>query len=130
VENATFTTSSWDENTTREFDGGAKITNAKVEQSYDGEMQGVGNVEYQMAYATTGQVQILGLEVFDGAVAGRSGTIVLQHDGIFKDGAARSSWTFIEGTGTGDLLNLRGSGSYESIDDRTCRVSFEYIFGD
>ena len=129
MEHASFTTTSWDESTIREFDGG-KITLAKVEQTYDGEMRGVGSVEYQMAYARTGQVQFLGLEVFDGSVAGRSGTIVMQHDGVFKDGTARSSWQFVEGTGTDDLLNLRGSGSYESVDDRTCRVSFEYIFGD
>jgi hypothetical protein len=37
---------------------------------------------------------------------------VLRLDGGFEGGAARTTWTVVEGSGTGDLAGLRGEGGY------------------
>jgi hypothetical protein len=37
---------------------------------------------------------------------------VLRLAGGFERGAARTTWTVAEGTGTGDLAGLRGQGGY------------------
>jgi Protein of unknown function (DUF3224) len=53
-----------------------------------------------------------GYERFTGSLGGRPGSFVLRLEGGFKDGAARTTWTVVEGTGTGDLAGLRGEGGY------------------
>jgi len=44
----TFCISNWNEETTTEFPDGSKLTRASVSQAYDGDMSGIGSVEYLM----------------------------------------------------------------------------------
>ena len=53
-----------------------------------------------------------GYERFTGSLGGRAGSFVLRLDGGFEKGVARTSWTVVEGTGTGDLTGLTGEGGY------------------
>ena len=79
----TFCISNWNEETTREFPDGSKLTHAQVSQAYDGDMSGTSTVEYLMTYLPTGSVKFIGFEVLSGSIGGRSGTAVMQHDGVF-----------------------------------------------
>ena len=126
----TFCISNWSEETTREFPDGAKLTRAEVSQAYDGDMSGNSTVQYLMAYSPIGAVKFIGLEVFTGAIGGRFGTVLMQHDGVFTGNIARSTWTFVEGSGTGELISLHGSGVYESVDQINVNSSFVYSFGE
>ena len=83
-----------------------------------------------MTYLPTGSVKFIGFEVLSGSIGGRSGTAVMQHDGVFVANMARSTWSFVEGSGTGELINLHGSGSYESVDQVTVNSTFVYSFGE
>jgi hypothetical protein len=120
----------WDEQTMREFPDGSRFTRAEVTQSYDGDMAGESTVEYLMAYAPSGDVKFVGLEVLRGSVGGRRGSVLIQHDGVFAHGVAHSNWNFVDGSGTGELISLHGSGSYESVDAQTVNSSFIYTFGE
>ena len=126
----TFCISNWNEETTTEFPDGSKLTRASVSQAYDGDMAGASTVEYLMTYLASGSVKFIGFEVLNGSIGGRTGTAVMQHDGIFVGGRARSTWAFVEGSGTGELVNLHGSGSYESVDQVTVNSTFVYSFGE
>ena len=126
----TFCISNWNEETTRKFADGSKLTRAEVSQAYDGDMSGSSTVEYLMAYLPSGSVKFIGLEVLTGSIGGRSGSVILQHDGIFFGSTAHSDWSFVEGSGTGDLISLHGSGSYESVDQVTVKSTFIYTFGE
>jgi uncharacterized protein DUF3224 len=53
-----------------------------------------------------------GYERFVGSLGGRSGSFVLRLGGGFEDGAARTTWTVAEGSGTGELAGLQGEGGY------------------
>ena len=127
---STFQTTGWNEETTRDFGDGAKLTRAVVTQQYTGDIEGTSTVEYQMAYGRHGAVRFLGLETLNGAIGGHRGTVVLHHVGQFVDGTAKSVWLFAEGTGTGALGNLGGEGTYHSIDQQTCKVTFSYHLND
>jgi len=107
----TFQITNWDEKTSQEIEGTAKLTTAKVTQSYAGAIEGTSSVEYLMSYTTRGAVSFVGIERISGAVAGKTGTFVIQHAGSFSEGKVRSAWSIVEGAGTGDLVNLRGKGS-------------------
>ena len=126
----TFCISHWDEETTRVFPNGAKLTRAEVTQTYDGDMSGSSTVEYVMAHTPAGSVKFIGLEILTGTIGGRSGSVLIQHDGVFAGSVARSSWYFVEDTGTDELISLRGSGTYESVDQQNVNSTFIYTFGE
>jgi hypothetical protein len=62
-----------------------------------------------MAYHPDKSAAFVGLERVKGTVGGRRGSLVLQHVGIFADGAANASLTVV--SGTDELKGATGSGS-------------------
>jgi hypothetical protein len=125
----TFKITGWDEKTIEVIEGSAKLTSAKVTQSYSGTIEGTSAVEYLMAYTVDGTASFVGLERVTGSVEGKTGTFVIQHTGMYSD-KARSTWTIVEGSGTGALATLQGSGSYEAGHSETEHpINFEYSFG-
>lgn len=123
-----FQITSWDEKTYQEIGGGAKLSNAKVTQSYSGEIEGTSSIEYLMSYTTQGTANFVGLERVSGTVAGKAGTFVLQHFGGFSEGKARSSWSVVAGSGTEGLASLQGEGSYVAGHGEPAQASFKYSF--
>jgi len=122
--------SNWNEEITQEFDNGTRIARASVTQTYSGDIAGESVVEYLMSYGVDGTVKFIGLEVITGSVGGREGSAVIQHDGTFVGNRARSDWSFVVGSGSGDLINLHGSGTFESIDNQNVNSTFIYSFGE
>jgi hypothetical protein len=47
----------------------------------------------------------------DGAVAGRRGSFALRTTGVY-DGAVRAQRIVVQGSGTGELAEITGTGSY------------------
>jgi hypothetical protein len=107
----TFTIKGWDEQPYAEAEGAPKLTHARVTTTYSGELDGEGTSGLLMIYDQA-DATYAGYERFTGSLGGRSGSFVLRLDGGFQDGAARTSWTVVEGTATGDLAGLRGEGGY------------------
>jgi len=126
--NSTFQITSWDEKPIQEIEGAAKLTAAKVTQSYAGAIEGISSVEYLMSYTIQGTASFVGLERISGVVAGKTGTFVIIHSGTFAEGKARSAWSIVAGSGTGDLASLRGKGSYVAGHGEPAQVLFEYSF--
>ena len=122
--------SNWNEEITQEFESGARLARAHVTQTYNGDIAGDSVVEYLMSYGVDGTVKFIGLEVITGSVGGRHGSVVMQHDGTFVGSHARSDWSFVPGSGTGELVSLRGSGIFESVDNQNVNSSFVYTFGE
>jgi Protein of unknown function (DUF3224) len=59
-------------------------------------------------------------------VAGRDGSLVLQHVGAFRDGAARASLTVVPGWGTEDLSSVSGAGDF--LADPAGSVTLDLMF--
>ena len=64
-----------------------------------------------MMYGSDGSATFVGLERIVGRIAGKAGTFVLQRTGVFEGGVAKESYAVIAGSGTGELLGLRGDGT-------------------
>ena len=101
----TFTIKGWDEQPYAEAEGAAKLTHARVTTTYSGELEGEGVAGLLMVYDQA-DATYAGYERCSGTLGGRSGSFVLRLDGGFQDGAARTTWTVVEGSGTGDLTGL------------------------
>jgi hypothetical protein len=111
VANSQFTIKSWDEKPYSEGEGLPKLTRATVTKTFTGDIAGEGHVEYLMMYRSDGTATFVGLERVVGQVAGKAGSFVLHRSGVFENGLAKESYFVIPGSGTGDLLGLRGEGT-------------------
>ncbi len=107
----TFKVTSWDENTYEELDGKEKLTRASMVFGYTGDLEATGKSETLMFYREDGTAAYIGLEHMIGRLGGRSGGFVLRAEGAFQNGAARTTWHVVAGSGSGDLRGLRGTGT-------------------
>lgn len=104
--------SSWEEQPYHQLDETRKLTWALVTDRFHGDIEGTGTLEYLMTYLEDGTVVTVAFERVVGRLAGREGSFVLRHDGGFADGVASGTSTVLPGSGTGELRELRGQGSY------------------
>jgi hypothetical protein len=106
-----FTVMSWDEDTYAELDGGGKLTKARVSFGFSGDLEARGDWDAVMCYRQDGTARFTGFQRTVGKLDGREGSFVLRADGTFEGGEARSQWQVVEGSASGDLAGLRGTGS-------------------
>ena len=106
-----FTIKGWDEQPFAELEGAPKLTQARVTTTYGGDLDGEGTSTLVMAYDGA-DASYAGYERVVGSLGGRSGSFVLRLAGGFEQGAARTDWTVVEGSGTGELAGLQGEGGY------------------
>lgn len=109
-----FQITGWDETPYLEGQDGARQSNAKITQSYLGGIEGHGELQYLMCYTSDGNAVFVGIETMTGTIEGRTGSLVLQHQGTFAAGVARSNFTIVAHSGQGEFANIVGEGSFES----------------
>ena len=107
---ATIEITTWDESEIDPAEGTDKLTRAHVVKTYSGDIEARSVTEWLMAYAADGSATFLGLERLTGTVAGRAGTLVLEHQGGFEDGAATATVTVV--SGTDELSGATGTGTF------------------
>jgi len=124
-----FTVDSWDEAGYEELEGGAKLTEANVTQTFEGSLAGQGSVRWLMSYRPDGTAQYVGLQRFEGTLDGLRGSFVAETSGNFDNERARWTLTVIPGTGTGELAGLEGSGTFEAPHGGSASFDFDYQVG-
>jgi Protein of unknown function (DUF3224) len=123
-----FKLESWDEQTYAEFDEGGKLTRASVTQTFSGDIEGDGAVEWLMCYRPDETADFVGLQRVTGQVGERSGTFVLRTDGSFDGRVAKGDWFVVPGSGTGELRGLRGKGGFNAPLGPEATVTLDYDF--
>jgi len=116
---ASYSVKKWEEATYRQISPQMKMTKASVVYELSGDLQGVASVEYLMFYRHSdpndphkSSASYVGLIHFDGILSSKSGSFVLEDNGIFEGGSANSSLRIAEGSGTGALREIYGTGMY------------------
>jgi Protein of unknown function (DUF3224) len=105
----------WDESAYSDEEDGRKLTQASVKQSFSGDIEGEGSVEWLMCYRPDQTAEFVGLQRIDGRLGGRSGSFVLlQTDGSFDGTEAKGQLSVVPGSGTGELSGLRGQGRFSA----------------
>jgi hypothetical protein len=108
-----FKVASWNEDAYDEREG-RRLTRASVSQRFEGDLAGEGAAEWLMAYEPGGTARFVGLQLVDGVLAGRRGTLVLETVGEFDGGMARWEARVVPGSATGELADLTGEGRFEA----------------
>ena len=123
---ATFDVTAWDEHQFDRHAGTGKLTRAKVNKSYHGDISADSLTEWLMSYSDDGTACFVGLERIIGTVGEREGTLVVQHVGRFEDGAATAELTVVGGACSGELHGVTGSGTF--VADPAGKVSLQLSF--
>lgn len=111
-ETGTFKVTSWDEKPCDEGWGGAKVTRARVTQTVSGCIEGEARLEYLMTYCNDSSATYLVTLRVVGKLNGRSGGFVAEGKGSCAGGTATCNFTVVPGAGSGELVGLRGNGSF------------------
>ena len=118
---------SWDEETISES-GPTKITRTTMGQSCTGDIEGSSSSEMVMYYQDGGTATIVGFLTIDGSIGDRAGTVVLQSVGGFDGSEATAELTVVQGSGTGGLSGVTGSGSSVAPSGPTAFVELDLEF--
>ena len=124
-----FTVKSWDENTFQELDEGAKLTKASVAFAFEGDLAADASWDAVRYYRPDGTAAYSGIQRVVGELGGAAGSFVVQADGEYADGEARSRWEVIRGSGTGELAGLSGTGEAVASASPPGNFTFDYELG-
>jgi hypothetical protein len=121
-----FKVKSWDEQTYAELDGGGKLTRASVTQSFSGDIEGAGAVEWLMCYRPDKTADFVGLQQVTGQLGNRSGGFVLETAGTFDGTEAKGELSIVTGSGTGALQGISGKGEFAAPLSSEATVALDY----
>lgn len=124
-----FKYTSWDENAYEEFAGGRRLTRASLVQELSGDFEGEGSAEWLMCYRPDKTATFVGLQRLTGTIGQRSGSFVVESRGTFDGELARGRWTVVRGSGTDDLSDMHGEGSWEAPHGPEASFELDYDLG-
>jgi hypothetical protein len=107
---------------------GPTLTRIHVEESFSGDIEGDGVVEFLQAGRADGSASFVGIERVTGKVAGRQGTFLLQDAGTVEGNIVSGDWFVVAGSGTGELDGLRGTGGFRANLGEGAQVHLDYWF--
>ncbi|KZN50854.1 DUF3224 domain-containing protein [Pseudoalteromonas luteoviolacea] len=117
-----FQVNDWQESDVALLADGTKISNATVQQTYEGDLIGTSTVHYQLYYDRKGNAVFNGFEVFKYA-NNEENMLVIRHKGQFADGIASSTFTIIDCKDDQGMIGK--TGNFTSIEGQKSVYSFE-----
>ena len=97
------------EDTLDEHDG-IRLTHASGGQTFTGDIEGVGAIDWLMLYRPDRTAHFVGLQRISGSIGGRHGAFVIAAEGDHDGSSSTIAWTVIPGSGTGELAGISGAG--------------------
>ena len=107
---------------------GPTLTKIHVEESFTGDIEGDGFVEFLQSANDDGSGSFVGIERVTGEMADRKGTFLLQDSGIIEGNIVKGHWFVVPGSGTGQLVGLRGEGGFHANLGEAAHVHLDYWF--
>jgi Protein of unknown function (DUF3224) len=107
---------------------GPSLSRIHVEETFDGDLEGAGVVEFLQASLPGGAASFVGIERVTGSIGGRQGSFLLQDAGTVEGSIVSGDWFVVAGSGTGDLSGLRGEGGFRANLGEGAQVHLDYWF--
>jgi hypothetical protein len=93
---------------------GRRLTHASGTQAFTGGIEGTGHIDWLMCYLPDRTATFVGLQQVDATLDGRRGTFVMTSTGRHDGRASEGRWSIVEGSGTGELAGITGSGEWRA----------------
>ncbi|SDC91468.1 DUF3224 domain-containing protein [Streptomyces prasinopilosus] len=125
-----FTFADWKEVPAGPEDTHPRLAHATVTNAFAGGIEAESTTcDYTVSYLTATTGSFAGMELVRGRVDGREGAFVLEERGRFgPDGTVHCTFEVVEGSGTGELAGLRGTGGFTSRHGET-EVPYTFAYG-
>lgn len=107
--NGTFQIINWQESIEQQFNEGAKLSIALVQQTYSGDIMGNSMVRYQLYYNKSGNALFQGFETISYQYQQETAQLILKHDGKFEHGIASSTFMVVDSSHDSQLTGRTGS---------------------
>jgi len=105
---------------------GVVVGRARLDKQFAGDLVGASQGEMLSARGPVAtSAGYVAIERVAGALGGKRGSFVLQHNGVMDRGAASLSCTVVPDSATGELAGLRGTLAIEIV-DKQHRYAFDY----
>ena len=102
--------------TPQESDDG--IGHLTLDKTWSGDLAGTGHGRMLSAGdPASGRAGYVALEIVDGSLHGRTGTLAFQQLGVMRDGDQELRYDVVPGSGTGELVGIDGTLAL-TIDER------------
>jgi hypothetical protein len=121
----TYAMQDWQEEPYRDEPVPLKLTRVHAHGDVSGGVTGIGPSFFLIAYIG-GTGPYTGYTQFTGTLGGVDGSFVMADDGIFDPEAATSRWTIVEGSGTGGLAGITGTGGFRATHGLTVSFTLDY----
>ncbi|GMK59912.1 hypothetical protein CspeluHIS016_0901290 [Cutaneotrichosporon spelunceum] len=121
-----FTTDTWTED--KEVLGDLTLSRVRTERTLSGCVEGKALAMYIMVYfgppgedprCPAAKASFDGEMIIHGSIDGKSGSFALRATGLYT-GGVETSWTVVEGSGTGELQAIKGTGAYSIPPNHSC----------
>lgn len=100
----------------------------RITETFSGDIEGESTVRALEVLRDDKSATMISLQRVRGKLGGRRGTFVLQGSETVENGRIRATWFVIPGSGTGDLVGLRGEGGFEGGFGKGSEGTLEYWF--
>ena len=107
---------------------GPKLAKIHVKESFSGDIEGEGVVEFLQAANPDGSASFVGIERVTGSIHGRKGSFLLQDAGTVEGNVVSGEWFVVPGSGTGQLTGLRGTGGFRANLGEGAQVHIDHWF--
>src|SRR5262249_26429098 len=107
---------------------GPALFRIHVEEDFSGDIEGSGVAEFLQTARSESEASFVGVERVTGSLGGRSGSFVLQDQGTVKDGVVSGTWFVVPGSGSGELVGLRGEGGFTAALGEDADITLDYWF--
>jgi len=99
--------------------GDANLSRLSIDKQFHGDLEATSKGTMLAAgTATEGSAGYVAIERVIGTLQGRSGTFVLQHNGIMTRGAPQLTITVVPDSGTDQLVGLAGTMAIDIVDGK------------
>jgi hypothetical protein len=107
---------------------GPALVEIQLTETFSGDVEGVGTARVIQEARKDGSASFVTIERVRGAIAGRKGTFLLQVSGTVRGKDMKAGWFVVPGSGTDELIGLRGDGGFTAEIGQNGNICLDYDF--
>jgi hypothetical protein len=107
---------------------GPTLAEIRLTETFTGDIEGESPVRALQLLRGDRSASLVSMQRFHGKLAGRQGTFVLQGAEVVENGTIKATWFVVPGSGTGELVGLRGEGGFEGAFGKGSDGTLNYWF--
>jgi hypothetical protein len=115
---------------TRPYDQSASpaLMEVRLTETFTGDIDAESPVRALQVLRDDRSASLVSMQRVHGKLRGRHGTFVLQGSETVENGRINAKWSVVPGSGTGDLVGLRGEGGFEGEFGKGSEGTLDYWF--